>query len=100
MFDTLHAVSITSEDDVEILVHIGLDTVVLKGEHFIAHTQTGAKVKKGDLLLEVDLEQVKAAGYDVVTPIIICNTSDYEAVEAVTGNVVAPGDVILEITKK
>ncbi len=100
LFDTLHAVSITSEDDVEILVHIGLDTVVLKGEHFIAHTQTGAKVKKGDLLLEVDLEQVKAAGYDVVTPIIICNTSDYEAVEAVTGNVVAPGDVILEITKK
>ena len=100
LFDTLHAVSMTSEDGVEILVHIGLDTVALKGEHFIAHTQTGAKVKKGDLLLEVDLEQVKAAGYDVITPMVICNTSDYEAVEAVTGNVVAPGDLILEITKK
>lgn len=100
LFDTLHAFSVTSKDGVEILVHIGLDTVALNGEHFIAHTETGTKVKKGDLLLEVDLDQVKAAGYDVITPMIICNTADYEAVIAMTGNVVAPGDVVLEITQK
>lgn len=100
LFDTLHAVSLTSEDGVEILVHVGLDTVALKGQYFTAHVATGDHVKKGTLLLTVDLDQVKAAGYDVITPMIICNTDDYSAVEAVTGNAVKPGDTVLEITKK
>lgn len=100
LFDTLHAVSITSDDGVEILVHIGIDTVALRGKYFIAHTQTGSKVKKGDLLLELDLEQVKAAGYDVITPMIICNSSDFKAVEVVTGTVVTPGEIILTLTRK
>lgn len=98
LFDTLHAVSMTSTDGVEILIHIGLDTVALKGEHFTAHVKTGDSVKKGDLLIEVDLEKVKAAGYDVITPVIICNTDDFAVVEAVTGSVV-PGDTVLELTK-
>lgn len=98
LFDTLHAVSMTSTDGVEILIHIGLDTVALKGEHFTAHVKTGDSVKKGDLLIEVDLEKVKAAGYDVITPVIICNTDDFASVEAVTGSVV-PGDTVLELTK-
>lgn len=100
LFDTLHAVSITSEEGVEILVHIGLDTVALKGEHFTAHKATGDKVKKGDLLITVDLEKVKAAGYDLITPMVICNSDDFEAVEAVAGSDVAPGDNVLFITKK
>lgn len=99
LFDTLHAVSITSEDGAEILVHVGLDTVSLKGEHFNAHVKTGDKVKKGDLLLTVDLEQVKAAGFDVITPMIICNTDDFKAVEAVTKSAVEPGDTVLRLTK-
>lgn len=98
LFDTLHAVSMTSTDGVEILIHIGLDTVALKGEHFTAHVKTYDSVKKGDLLIEVDLEKVKAAGYDVITPVIICNTDDFASVEAVTGSVV-PGDTVLELTK-
>lgn len=100
LFDTLHAVSLTSEEGVEILVHVGLDTVALKGQYFTAHVATGDKVKKGTLLLTVDLEQIKAAGYDVITPMIICNTDDYSAVEAVVGSSVRPGDTVLEITKK
>lgn len=99
LFDTLHALSLTSGEGVEILVHVGLDTVALKGQHFTAHVATGEKVKKGTLLLTVDLEQVKAAGYDVITPMIICNTDDYSAVEAVVGEV-EPGDTVLEITRK
>lgn len=98
LFDTLHAVSITTADGAEILVHVGLDTVALKGEHFTGHVKTGDKVKKGDLLITADLEALKAAGYDVITPVIICNTDDFAAVEAVTGSV-TPGDTVLKLTK-
>lgn len=95
LFDTLHAVSITTEQGVEILVHIGLDTVALKGEHFTAHTATGKKVKKGDLLITVDLDAVKAAGYDVITPVVVCNTADFTSVEGKTGEVQAGDDLIV-----
>ncbi|MDD3362249.1 MAG: PTS glucose transporter subunit IIA [Hespellia sp.] len=100
LFDTLHAVSIQTDTGAEILVHIGLDTVQLKGEGFTAHTATGDTVKKGDLLISVDLEKVKAAGYDVITPMLICNTDDFAAVDAITGKTVAAGDDVLEITEK
>ncbi len=100
VFDTLHAVSMTTADGVELLVHIGLDTVALKGEHFTAHKASGDSVKKGDLLISVDLDAVKAAGYDVITPVIVCNTSDYQSVEAVmTGSEVKAGDTILKLKK-
>ena len=64
VFDTLHAVSLVSEEGTEILIHVGLDTVKMNGEGFTGHVKAGDKVKKGDLLLEVDLDKVKAAGYD------------------------------------
>lgn len=99
IFDTLHAVTLTTEDGVELLVHIGLDTVALKGEHFTAHVEAGAKVKKGDLLITADIEAIKAAGYDVITPVIVCNTSDFKEVEALVGKDVNPGDDILVIKK-
>lgn len=99
IFDTCHAVSMTTTDGVEILVHIGLDTVALKGEHFTAHKATGDSVKKGDLLITVDLDAVKEAGYDVITPIVICNTDDYASVEALAGKEVVAGDDVLKITK-
>lgn len=99
LFDTLHAVSITTAEGAEILIHIGLDTVALKGEHFKAHVKTGDTVKKGDLLITVDLEQVKAAGYDVITPMVICNTDEFATVNAVTGSSVEPGETVLELTK-
>ena len=99
LFDTKHAVSMTTTEGVELLVHIGLDTVALKGEHFTAHKENGDAVKKGDLLISVDLEAVKAAGYDVITPMVVCNTSDYQTVEAVTGSDVNPGDTVLILKK-
>lgn len=100
LFDTLHAVSLTTEQGAEILVHIGLDTVKLQGEHYQAHVATGDKVKKGDLLITVDLEAVKAAGYEIITPVVICNTADFALVEAITGNEVNPGDDLIRIKQK
>lgn len=97
LFDTLHAVSMTTKDGVEILIHVGLDTVKLKGDGFTAHVATGDSVKKGDLLLSVDLEALKAAGYDTVTPMVICNTDDYSDVETIKLTEVEPGNDLLKI---
>ena len=100
VFETLHAVSMTADNGVEILVHVGLDTVELKGEGFEAHVQAGDKVKKGDLMLSVDLDAVQAAGYDIVTPILVCNTDEYAAVEGLAGKDVVPGEDVVKIQMK
>ena len=100
VFDTLHAVSLTSDFGAEVLIHVGLDTVKMNGDGFTGHVQAGDKVKKGDLLLEVDLEKVKAAGYDTITPMLICNTDEYESVKGLSGKDVVPGDDILAIMPK
>ena len=99
VFPTGHAAAITSTDGVEILLHIGVDTVKLNGEHFTIHVEEGQKVNRGDLLLEADLEQIKAAGYDVVTPVVVCNTDDFAEVAMAEAGEVAAGDVILKIKK-
>lgn len=99
MFDTLHAVSMMADSGEEILVHVGLDTVKLNGEHFQGHVANGDKVKKGDLMISVDLEKLKAAGYDIITPVVICNTGDFSSVEATTGMDVMPGDDVITINK-
>lgn len=100
VFDTLHAVSITADFGAEVLIHVGLDTVKMNGDGFTGHVQAGDKVKKGDLLLEVDLEKVKAAGYDTITPVLICNTDDYTSVEGLAGKDVVPGDDVIKIVPK
>lgn len=98
VFDTLHAVSLTADCGAEVLIHVGLDTVKMSGDGFVGHVQAGDKVKKGDLLLDVDLEKVKAAGYDTITPMLICNTDDYASVEGLSGKDVEPGDDVIKIT--
>ena len=80
VFDTLHAVGMTSSMGTEILIHIGLDTVTLGGEPFTAHVAVGDKVKKGDLLVEVDLDKIKAAGLNSITPVLISNTDTYDKI--------------------
>lgn len=96
-FETKHAVSISAENGAEIIVHVGLDTVNLKGEHFTAHKQQGDKVKAGELLLEFDMEAIKATGYDVITPVIICNTPDFPDMVCHTGQDVKELDTIIEL---
>ena len=97
VFDTKHAVNMVSSDGVEILLHIGIDTVKLGGQYFEAHVSDGQEVKKGDLLISFDMDKIKAAGYKVTTPIIIGNTDDYASVEPVAQNSVSAGDMILKI---
>ena len=100
VFDTLHAVSMVSEKGTEILIHVGLDTVALKGDGFQGHVKAGDTVKKGDLLLTADLEKIMQAGYNPITPVLICNPDAYEAVRAVTGKEVLPGEDLIEAEEK
>ena len=97
MFETKHAVSIKADNGEELIVHIGLDTVNLKGEYFEAHVKQGDRVKAGDLLVTVDLEKVKDAGYDVTTPVIICNTPDFPNMVCHTGMEVKAQDPVIEL---
>lgn len=99
VFDTKHAISMTSESGIEILIHVGLDTVSLKGEPFTAHVAAGDKVKAGDLLLEFDIEAIKAAGLETIVPMVICNTPDYSEIQASAGKNVKVMDEVLTVTK-
>ncbi|WP_025680332.1 beta-glucoside-specific PTS transporter subunit IIABC [Paenibacillus massiliensis] len=80
-FKKKHALAVVSETGAEVLVHVGVDTVKLDGQHFTSYIKEGDQVKAGDLLLEFDLEQIKAAGYHTVTPVIITNSADYAEVK-------------------
>ncbi len=77
LFPTGHAVGLKSENGAEVLIHIGMDTVKLNGQFFKANVKQGNVVKAGDLLVEFDIDQIKAAGYSLTTPIIVTNTDIY-----------------------
>lgn len=94
--DTGHAIGLLSDDGAEILIHIGIDTVNLKGEPFNALVANGAKVKKGDPLMEVDLSAIKAAGLATTTMVVVTNTDAYTSVEGHTGSV-EPGDALIDV---
>ena len=97
MFPTGHAAGLTTDTGVEILMHIGLDTVELNGEHFTIHANQGDKVKKGDLLVEFDIQAIKAAGKVVTTPIVITNTANYKEIEITGDGSVISGDNLLTV---
>ena len=97
VFETKHAVGLTSDNGVEVLIHIGLDTVKLNGKHFSTHVKAGDKVKAGELLVEFDIEKIKEAGYPIVTPIIITNTDSYEDVEVVAKGAVKEKDKLVSV---
>lgn len=80
LFDTKHAIGITSDSGVEILIHIGLDTVKLGGKHFTSHINVGDKIKKGDLLVEFDIMAIEREGFETITPVLVINVDDYNDV--------------------
>ena len=98
-FETHHAVGMTTTDGAELLMHIGIDTVKLGGKHFTYLVNEGDKVKKGQPLIRFELEAIKAEGYPVTTPVIVCNTDDYAAVEAKASGTVKQGDALLELKR-
>lgn len=81
LFDTLHAMGLTSESGVSILIHVGLETVTLKGKPFKAHIKTGEHFKKGQLLLEFDIEEIKNSGCETVTPVLVVNADEFEEIQ-------------------
>lgn len=80
IFNTKHAIALVSDSGAEVLIHVGMDTVELGGKHFKAHIETGQRVKKGELLVEFDIEAIKAAGYELTTPVIITNSQNYTTI--------------------
>ena len=99
MFTTGHAVSLSNAVGAEILIHVGLETVGLEGKPFTVHVANGDQVKKGQLMIEVDLEAVKAAGLNTITPVLICNTDDYSTFNTFAGKDVTNADVVIELSK-
>ena len=109
VFETGHALGLVSEDGVEllgyttwgpidlVLVHVGIDTVNLKGKYFTPKKKSGDTMKKGDILLEFDIDKIKADGYDVTTPIIISNTEQFAKVKACEDKVVTKESKLLSV---
>ena len=95
--ETLHAYGFTADDGLEILVHVGLDTVGLKGEGFKPCVKEGDKVKVGDLVAEIDLEYIKAQGLNTITPVIICDGADEKQLCPATSHVTAGQHAVITL---
>ena len=94
--DTLHAVGIEAEG-VELLIHVGIDTVEMKGDGFKSHVKEGQTIKKGDLLLTMDLAKIKAAGHPATIMVAVTNSDDLASVEAVASGQLKPGDNLMRL---
>ena len=99
MFETGHAVSLVSDNGIEILIHVGLETVSLNGAPFQVKCKNGQKVKKGDLLFVADLDAIAAAGLPTITPVLVCNSDDYTTFNTNIGKAVTNTDVVIEVEK-
>ena len=99
VFDTGHAVTLVSESGMEILIHVGLETVGLNGAPFQVMVKNGQAVKKGDILMIADLEAIKAAGLPTITPVLVCNSDDYTTFNTIVGKTVTNDDVVIELGK-
>ncbi len=98
LFDTCHAIGLSSESGVEILIHVGMDTVELNGEGFTSRVASGQKIKKGDPLLEVDFDFIKSKGYDIVTPIVITNMGQYKNIRKTDKTDILKGEELFHIS--
>jgi PTS system glucose-specific IIA component len=101
LFHTKHAIGLKTENGVEIIIHVGLETVAMEGEGFTAHVKEGSKVKKGDKLLTVDLEKVREKAKSTVTPVVVTNSADSEKISLVATDSVIKGETVcMTVTMK
>ena len=98
LFPTGHAVGITTDEGVELLMHIGIDTVTLNGQGFVAHVKQGDKVKAGQPLMDVDLDFVKSKGLSTETPIIVTNPDATQSISCAKTGTVRAGDKLMVVT--
>lgn len=96
LFPTFHAIGLTTDQGVEVLIHIGIDTVQLEGDGFKAYVFEGKKVVRGEKLIEVDYRKLKDKGYDIATMIVITNADDYKEILTYPGTSTL-SDAIIEI---
>jgi sugar PTS system EIIA component len=101
VFQTKHAITLRSNEGAEILIHMGLETVNLKGDGFDINVSGGDKISKGSPLAKFDIEKIKGLGYKVITPIILLNGDKFEITHHSSDNEVLGGkDILMEISKK
>ena len=99
IFETGHAVCIATECGAELLIHIGIDTVSMEGKGFVKKVEDGAKVHKGDVLIEADLDEIRAAGHPATTMMILTNADDFSKVEKTAAGTVTTADLAMKIEK-
>ena len=99
LFPTKHAIGLVSTEGTEVLIHIGIDTVQLDGKYFTSHVKQGDSVKKGQLLMEFDVEAIKEEGYEVQTPIIVTNSTDFQVDPLLEEAAVTSNEKILTATE-
>lgn len=99
IFDTQHAIGLKTDDDVEVLIHIGIDTVNLKGQHFNALAKVGDRVEVGTPIMEVDFAAVKEAGYDIITPVVVTNTAAFKNILGTDQEHATSGDLVVTIER-
>lgn len=99
MFDTGHACTLLTDSGAELLIHIGLDTLKLKGQHFQRRAAEGDQIKPGDVLIEFDRDAIAAAGYDTIVPIVLCNPDAFSKIEMETGHAVNELDELITLAK-
>ena len=97
LFETKHAIGLTSDEGVEMLIHIGIDTVNLQGKYFEAHVKTGDRVKTGDLLISFDQEAVQKEGYETVTPVLVTNSDEFKCISVTAEGKIKKGDRLLVV---
>ena len=100
MFDTGHACTLLLDNGAELLIHIGLDTIRLAGQHFTKVAGEGDKVQPGDLLMEFDREAIAAAGYDTIVPVVVCNPDHFGTITMETDKDVKELDTLIRLEKK
>lgn len=99
IFDTKHAIALVSDEGLEILIHIGLDTVKLNGKYYEARAKVGDKIQVGTPLVDFDIDAIKKEGYDTITPVIITNGTEYGDVLSIFGKEVKQGDTLIKVLK-
>lgn len=97
VFDTNHAIGIVTDGGAEILLHIGIDTVKLRGKYYQLFVKKNQRIKKGDLLISFDLDSIKREGYKATTPVVICNSGDYKMIKPLSVGEITAGEKLMEV---